>query len=229
MLDEGSKAVQEIAKTSGKAIDAGREMGSFIAKYIGGSIEQAMGIWEDKLKYRRWENQIRLAEKARAVLKARGLDAPSRTVHLAIAIPLLEEASLADSDELQDRWAMLLANAADANGPTMRRAYVSILAEMTALDVIIIQKLFDAGLGFIPDDIYDHAVFWTVGLPEQVTLAEKHTKLDGKLTPDVELSLVNLARLGLLDSEAAFSGLSNVQWVALTELGRQFVIACRAL
>ncbi len=56
MLDEESKAVQEVAKATNNAIEAGRAMGGFIAKYVAGPLEQAMGIWDDKLKYRRWEN-----------------------------------------------------------------------------------------------------------------------------------------------------------------------------
>ena len=43
MSDE-SKAVEEVAKVTGKAIDAGLELGGFLSKYVGGSIEQAMGI-----------------------------------------------------------------------------------------------------------------------------------------------------------------------------------------
>lgn len=59
MKDE-SKAVEEIARTTGKVIDAGRELGGFLSKYVGGSIEQVAGIMEDKLKHMRWERQVRL-------------------------------------------------------------------------------------------------------------------------------------------------------------------------
>jgi hypothetical protein len=129
IADEESKAVQEIAKAAGKSVDAVREMGGFISRFVGGSIEQAFGIWEDKLKYLRWENQIKLAERAKTLLKERGLDSPTRSIALSIAVPLLEEGSLTDSEALRDRWGMLLANAADANGPEIRRAYVGILAD----------------------------------------------------------------------------------------------------
>ncbi len=48
MMEEESKAVQEVAKTTGKAIDAAREAGGFIARFIVGSLEQGMGIFEDR-------------------------------------------------------------------------------------------------------------------------------------------------------------------------------------
>jgi hypothetical protein len=231
LLDEESKAVQEVAKTANKAIDAGREMGGFIAKYIAGPLEQAMGIWEDKLKYRRWENQIKLAEKARSALLARGLDGPTRTVELSIAIPLLEEASLADSDELQDRWAMLLANAADANGPEIRRAYIGILAEMTSFDALILDMIFEVEQTFLPTKEAPVAEIWTHLLPGEVRVLGQakppHDPVD--LPLDVEISLGNLARLGLIASAMAFGGNALMSAVSMTGLGRQFVISCRPI
>ncbi len=233
--DEEGKAVQEIAKAAGKSIDAGSKMGGFIAKYIGGSLEQGMGIWEDKLKYRRWENQIRLAEKAKDFLQARGLDGPTRTIELSLAIPLLEEGSLADSDVLQDRWAMLLANAADANGPDVRRAYVGILSEMTPQDASILDMIFDADAANPPGTNGDRVTIGTGNLPSSVSVPAPKSYVDSSEVkqqtkqplPEYELSLVNLGRLGLICSAAVWGGMANMCWVSMTELGRQFVIACR--
>lgn len=229
LSDEESRAIQEMAKTAGKSIEAVQNLGGFIAKYIGGPIEQAIGIWHDKLKYRRWENQVILRQKATMFLQARGLDEPTRSLDLALAIPLLEEASLADSDVLQDRWATLLANAADASRPEVRRAYVSILAELTAFDAMILEKIYDADSTYVPTESRPHASICTVELPARIAVAgeiKTDTKVQ-KIRTDVEVALVNLARLGLIDSDAAFGGLSTMYWVAMTELGRQFVVACR--
>lgn len=49
-MSEEAKAVQEVAKASGQLIEAGREFGKFMSRYIGGTVEQAVGIFEDKLK-----------------------------------------------------------------------------------------------------------------------------------------------------------------------------------
>ena len=57
---ETAKAAQEVAKTTGKGIDAGLELGGFFARFTGGPLEQASGIVEDKLRYMRWERQVRL-------------------------------------------------------------------------------------------------------------------------------------------------------------------------
>src|SRR4051794_22485359 len=107
-MSEELKSIGEVAKASGKLIDAGRELGGFLAKYIGGSLEQAMGIVEDKLKYYRWHRQIRLIDRANKLMAERGLSQPTRHVPLQIAIPLLQGGSLEENDQLQDRWAALL-------------------------------------------------------------------------------------------------------------------------
>ena len=67
-VSETAKAVQEVAKATGKAIDAGQKFGGFISRYVAGSIEQGMGIFEDKLKYMRWERQVRLMQRAEQLL-----------------------------------------------------------------------------------------------------------------------------------------------------------------
>ena len=44
-MEEEAKAVQEVFKTTGKAIDASREFGGFISKFVVGSLETGMGIF----------------------------------------------------------------------------------------------------------------------------------------------------------------------------------------
>lgn len=63
MSDE-AKAIEEVARSAGKAIDASRDLGGFLGKYIGGPVEQLSGLLEDRLRYSRWERQVRLAERS---------------------------------------------------------------------------------------------------------------------------------------------------------------------
>ena len=220
-MNEEGKATQEVAKATGKAIDAGRELGGFIAKYTGGPLAQAMGIVEDRLKYMRWERQIRLMDRANTFLRDRGLDAPNRNIPLQTAIPLLESASLAENDELQDRWAMLLANAADINSKTeVRRAFVSILDDLTALDALVLEKLYSFGKRL---DVSTE--IWTKYLPDYVTDEKPEANAITVPAPDVELSLGNLARLGLLSSAVFGGGHANFRCVNRSILGWQFYLA----
>jgi hypothetical protein len=219
-MSEEAKAAKALADASGKAIDAGREFGGFISTYVGGALEQAMGIFEDKLKYIRWERQVRLMERANALLAERGLDRPTRKIPLQVAIPLLQGGSLEEDNSLQDRWAMLLVNAGDASAEAeVRRAFVSILEDLSPLDAIVLEKIYDPTLVFL-----DRREVWTTYLPDHAS-AKKPDVDDLLPTEEVHVSLGNLVRLGLLNSAMAWSGYAIPSCVYQTVLGQEFVRA----
>ena len=109
-IKEVVKASQEIAKTTSNAIDAGRDMGEFISRFVSGSLEQGMGIVEDHLRYVRWERQHRLMKRAEEYIKQQGLTPPDKPIPLKNAVPLFFHATLEENDSLQDMWARLLIN-----------------------------------------------------------------------------------------------------------------------
>lgn len=151
---------------------------------------------------------------------------------MSLAIPLLEEASLIDSDELQNRWAALVANAADASRPPVPRAFVSILADLAPEDTPILQAIFEADRDFAPSANMPEAELWTHRLPDAAVVLgslQNHQERGAvELPREVELSLGNLARLGLIRSAMAWGGKGQFSAVSITELGRQFMAACRA-
>jgi len=223
-MDEESKVVQEVAKTTGKAIDAARDFGGFIAKYISGSVEQVFGIVEDKLKYSRWERQVRLMQRADVFLKKEGLSSPTRYVPLKIMIPLLQGATLEEDDDLQDRWAMLLVNAANAEFPVeIRRAYLDILEQLTALEVKILDNIYA-----LPFAQMQHDGVATFYLPDSVSLA---SPLGGSNFPapdeSIQLALGNLTRLGCLRPSMTWGGGESFGRILPTVLGRAFITTCR--
>jgi hypothetical protein len=224
-VDDQTKAAEEIAKTVGKGIDAGREVGSFLAKYIGGTVEQAMGIIEDRLKYVRWERKIRLLQKVNELLAQMGRSATIRPVPLNIAVPLVEYGSLQEDDSLQDIWAQLLANAADAtSGVEVRRAFLTILNDLSPLDARNLKKIYEVS------DPMSHKGIATTGLPNKAfaKLPEGDPRMLG-LDPNIEVSIRNLVRLGLAEPiplAPLSQGGTAVTVVHRTELGREFVRAC---
>ncbi len=221
-MSEESRAIEEVARTTGKAIDAGRELGGFLSKYVGGSIEQAMGIVEDKLRYLRWERQIRLMESVNNLLAQKGLPQPSRKVPLQVAIPLIQGGSLEENDVLQDRWAALLANAADASSNVdVRRAYISILEDLTPLDALLLKKLYlSTQVPDFPSPQIEPEIC-TSFLPDYIT-EERPNWDNSRPLIHIEVSLGNLARLGLVAPAMAWSGLGLVH---RTALGREFIKA----
>jgi len=219
-------AVQTIAETTGKAIDATREAGGFIARYIGGPLDQAVGIVEDKLRYVRWERQVRLFQRAEDFLKLSGLKAPTRAVPIQLAIPIVLGASLEKDDSLQDRWAALLVNAANADFPgEVRRAYASILEQLTPLDAKILDVLYSAPVNPERKD----AVLQTKNLPYRTRAMniDGTEAMERSLPPDeVVIALANLVRLGCIRTHLTWSGVDILSMAIPTVMGRELVRAC---
>jgi hypothetical protein len=156
------------------------------------------------------------------------MDAPTRTIALNIGLSLLENATLEEDDDLQDVWARLLVNGGDADsGIEIRRAFVSVLAEMTALDVRNLAAIEQAS----PFDLREGSIsVWTGTLPDKaVPISRRDADVYNLPTSEVLTSLSNLERLGCIYSGGEVGGLravSPIKVVGLTPFGRAFVQAC---
>jgi hypothetical protein len=222
-LIESAKAAQEIAKVAGNGIDAAREVGGFISRFVAGPIEQGMGIFEDRLRYMRWERQVRFMRRSEQVLRELGFVAPTRPVPLKVAIPLLQGASIEEDDHLQDRWVNLLINAANANsGIEIQRSYIEILGQITSLEAIILDVVYA-----LPFESIQHDGVVTEDFPHSATVATKEDKSLPELSDDVKLAIGNLARVGCLKVGFTWGNGENFSRVNPTMLGQAFVRACR--
>lgn len=219
--DPHAEAASEIAKTLGKGIDATREAGKFLAPMIRRPLEDAIGICADWLAYARWERQLRLMQRAKDFMHEQGIEAPTRQLPLNFAIPLLQAATMEEDDYLQDAWAKLLVNAIDADsGIEMRRAYISILENMTPLDAAILNKLYNA------NKEKQGETFLSSYLPDKLVPASYERKPPNP-PHDVDVALRNLERLGCVMDVVAFRG-ENIHFLfaMITALGESFMRAC---
>lgn len=224
-ITESAKAIQEVAKTSGKAIGAVEKLCRFVTSNTSGTLEQAIGIVNDKLSYMRWERQVRLMLRAKDFMNAVGIEAPTRPIPMKLAIPLLQSASLEEDDHLQDLWAKLLVNATDAESSIdLQRAYISILEQLNSLEVQILEKVYS-----IPFEDAQHRSIVTYELPEKATITKKGentTEHYKEPSEEVKLALANLHRLGCISIVKSMGGGELYAWVNPTLLGREFVKAC---
>jgi hypothetical protein len=216
-IEETAKATQEVAKTAGKAIDAGRELGGFFSRIFGGSLEQLAGIGEDQLTVYRRTRQLRLAKRYEEIRKEMGFDGEIKRVEFKFGLPLIAAASIENDDNLQDIYARLLATATNPdNKIEAKRAFVSILQELGPVEVLLIDKIYSAPT--TPGNIVQ-----TGRLPDHYS-----TNMDdanARPSAEVELALWNLARLGCIEPAGTYGGGSTVSVVTLTSLGRAFVEA----
>ena len=190
MTDEHAKAIQELAKAAGKGIDATRGLGSFFAMVFGGAAEEAGGLLQDWIVYRRelsnlrWERLTRLAHRTEELCKARSAGEVTRPIPAKLALQILDEASLEEDDFLQDMWAQLLATALDPEAPNVHRSFARILPEFEPIDAKILMFLAQQKWGlFMGDDAPGVSL---KKLSEEMGLPENEGKV----------SLVNLFRLG---------------------------------
>lgn len=223
-IKESAKALQEVAKTTSKAIGASQQFGGFIARFVSGPLEQGMGIFEDKLKYMRWENQQRLMLRAGQFMSEIGMENPTRPIALKLAIPLFQAASLEDDDYLQDKWAELLVNASNSNsGIVLKREYIDILERLTHLEVKILEIIYR-----LPFSEMSHKGVSTVGLPGSVRIFEDDEEREDKTEPneDIRIALSNLARLGCIQITHSIGGGEMFYRLNPTLLGKNLVTAC---
>jgi hypothetical protein len=222
-MKEEAKAVQEMAKVAGKAIDAGQQAGAFIARFIGGPLEQAAGIFEDRLRYARWERQQRLMRRAQEFMEQSKMTGPTRAVPLKLAIPIFQGAGLEDDDNMQDRWAALLVNAANADFHLeIRRAYLDILEQISPLDAKILDLIYE-----LPFHEMQHNGVLTAALPSSVRVAPEDLGDPTDPPEEVALALGNLIRVGCLKASTTWGGGEVLSRVNPTLLGQAFVFACR--
>ena len=216
---EASKAAQEIAKTTGQGLEMVQSFGTFVSRFIGGPLEQGFWIIEDKLKYLRWEGWVKFTDRANHYMAERGSRMRFRPVPLNVAVPIFEAASLEENDDLQDLWARLLVNAADANsGIQVRRGLVSILQDFSQMEARLLQAIHDAPpmKGGVP----------TRGLPDEY-LQPVEEETDQGLPPEpVQIGLWNLIRLGCIESAGTWDSLTGIKRVEITALGKALVNAC---
>jgi len=152
-----------------------------------------------------------------------GISQPTRPLQLKFAIPLLQAASLEDDDYLQDLWAKLLTNAVDAaSGVDQRRTFVDILERLSVLEAQSLERLYS-----LPFDETRNKCLLTQHLPAHASVAPEN--LDYKQatpSPEIELALANLARLGVISVGHTYGGAEIFAIVNQTLLGKCLVQAC---
>ena len=198
-------------------------MGEFISRFISGSLEQGMGIVEDRLRYNRWERQQRLMMRAEEFRNQQGLPLPDKPIPLKNAVPLLYHATLEEDDSLQDMWARLLVNGTnESTGINIERSFIEILAQISFLDARILQAIYD-----LPFEKTQHASVVTENLPEYATVSEDKPANKYKEPPhDIKLALANLARLGCINMPATWRGSEIFSVINPTIIGKELVLAC---
>jgi len=161
----------------------------------------------------------RLAARTTEGLMAAGIEpAP---VDLKILLPVWQHAALENDEGLSDRWAALLANAANPETPSLvHPSFTGILAQLTPTEAryldLLRAKQVDKGLGQRVDWIDRDEVYESTDLS----------------AIDAEMAIDSLLRHRLIDREPALRisqesiSPTNQRGVGLTPFGYRFLAAC---
>lgn len=142
MTEEESKAIQELAKATGKAIDASEKLGAFFKQIFGDAFTEIGASVHDWAMYFRYKNMIRISDKVEMIYKKRKIEGKTIPIPPRYAVPLLQSASIEDDESVQELWACLIANSTD---PSKRiqanRLFINILSSLEPLDVSVLKFL----------------------------------------------------------------------------------------
>jgi hypothetical protein len=118
-----------------------KPVSDLIQSLFGPAATEAGLLLRDQVKHWRAKRTIRLFEHTKALLAEAKIQ-PTQ-VPLKILLPIIDNASIEDEDDLQDIWANLLANAADPRkSDEVVPTFLAILKELSSRDVMFLQALF---------------------------------------------------------------------------------------
>lgn len=190
-IEESAKAITETAKLGTTVVEATEKMGGFLSHILNEPITEAVGIFGDKLKFMRWKRKLRIVDEVNRILDERGVES-TRPIPPKLAIPILEQASLEENDELQDIWCRLIANSLDPNFLLeIRYAFIDIIKNLTPLDAKVLKYVYESTIEI--NKLNQTARF--IAYPIDFYQIVEHTRAS---YTETELSLNNLQRVQCL-------------------------------
>lgn len=120
-----------------KGIDLAKE---FLEKLILPPIEETGLLMKEKVTYWRFQNQVKMINKAREYCLKNNIQ--TKSISLKLLCPLIENASLEDDEFLQDKWAILLSNLVDSEQNIENHVFPFLLGQISKSEFIILEKCF---------------------------------------------------------------------------------------
>lgn len=130
-----SKEINVKSSTIEKGLEVAKE---FVSKLLGPTIEELGLLMADRIKYYRYKNQVNILIKAKNYVESKKLDV--REIPTKILVPLLEQASLEEDEEMQIKWANLIGNLADSEQNLQNQIFPYLLGQISFTEY---QELLD--------------------------------------------------------------------------------------
>ena len=173
------------------------------------------------LPFKWWNFRASFAimEKAKKFLDEKGIK--PQQVPMKLLAPILEYGSLEDDESMQDRWAKLLASAADQNfNNRILPSFSSILKELSPVDAMILDRIYGTVIQYGDKSVTNLA--WIKSI---ISVEESFADLS---IPSQQKAAVfeNLGRMALIQDVARLNARPITAEFHPTHLGFSFVEAC---
>lgn len=138
--DKNTEKIEISSKALEKGLDIAKD---FADKLVLTPIEELGLLVKDQISYWRFKNQIKILNKAKALCERNNISIKS--IPPKLLCPYLDNASLEDDDELQDKWAALLVNMVDSKQNIQNHVFPYILSQLSKdefnlLDFVLVEK-----------------------------------------------------------------------------------------
>ena len=199
----------------------------FLGKLVTPSIEELGLLIGDQVRSYRFRKQIQILTKARDILEKAGID--PRQVSLKTLVPILEHGSLEEEESMVDRWASLLANAADPTATVkVEPSFTEILKQLSPREAQILDSIYNLVQSIpIPREEWIQRGALAESLKEVLRISEQNFEIAVDNLFRLRLCAPPSTRLDFIDDKTKRFQLNMKDIVCLTEFGQAFVTACR--
>jgi len=182
--DAQAKAVQEVAKVTGKALDLIDGVGRATGRVLGPTVREAVGMAEDFVSEVRDRNRARLKANTKDRLRKRGVEPISEGVSIGLIAPIVVAAVDEGDADIRELWERLLANALDPSRTRLVRSeFVDTIRHLHPNDAAILKSLYDHPGQHVPNT-REFLVGWQKLSPDSVEVSLsnlEHVKCIGRL------------------------------------------------
>ncbi len=123
----------------------------FVEKLLGPTIDEVGLLMSDKIKYFRFKNQVKILSKAKESVKDKGIDI--KEIPTKILVPLLENSSLEENEEMQNKWAFMIGNLADSKQNLQNQVFPYLLSHISLNEFEKLSEFVQQERAYLEDHI----------------------------------------------------------------------------
>lgn len=192
-------------------------------KLVGPATEEFGLALRDQVKFVRFKRSVRLLARTKEMFES--MRRQPEPIALKVLLPILENGSVEEDDDLQDRWAALLVNSSLGNQRLLPGAS-EILKQLSPFEVLLLQMCCDSVHPRGPFLELEKKPMNNTAHQWFAVLAKEHNfkKAGMAHQHEVDVMIDNLTRLGLLIRRPSKT---DPNAIYMTSLGYEFVGLCR--